>query len=156
MKKTTLALIALAISAPAAAQDFTGPRVGVNLGVADDDFLGTDTVTWGIEGGYDLAVGGAIIGAQIEYKDDFGDELGREIAVTGRAGLPMTTSSMVFVSTGYTNLSAGPLDLDGVRLGGGLEFNTDSNLLFKFEQRYNNYEYDVETWQTLVGVGYRF
>ena len=156
MKKLTLALIALTVSVPAAAQDFAGPRVGVNLGVADDDFLGTEALTWGVEAGYDLSLSGAIVGAQIEYKDDFDDELGREIAVTGRAGLPMSANSLVFVSTGYTNLDAGPVELDGLRLGAGLEFATGSNVLFKFEQRYNNYEYDFETWQTLVGVGYRF
>ncbi len=156
MKKLILALAALTASMPAVAQDFAGPRVGVNLGVADDDFLGTETVTWGVEAGYDWNLSGTIVGAQVEYQDDFDDELGRELAVTGRVGMPIGQRSIVFVSTGYSNLDLDVTELDGVRFGAGLEVSTGSGALFKFEQRYNNYERDLELWQTLVGVGYRF
>ncbi len=156
MKKLTLALIALTAAVPAAAQDFAGPRVGVNLGVADDDFLGTETVTWGVEAGYDWNLNGTIVGAQIEYQDDFDDEMGRELAATARVGMPVGQRSLVYVSAGYSNLDFGPQDIDGVRIGGGLEISTTSGALFKLEQRYGNYSYGVEMWQTLVGVGYRF
>lgn len=156
MKTTILALAALTVSVPAVAQDFSGPRIGANVGLADDDFLGTETVTWGVEAGYDWNLSGTIVGAQIEYQDDFDNELGRELALTGRVGLPMTQRSMVYVSAGYSNLDYDIVDLDGLRIGAGLEVATQSGAFFKFEQRYGNYDYDIDMWQTLAGVGYRF
>lgn len=156
MKKISLALIALAVAVPASASDFTGPRLGANLGLVDDDIFGAETLTWGVEAGYDVNVKGAIVGASVEFQDDFGSELGRELSASVRVGAPVAQNTLVYVSAGYTNLDVYETKLDGVRFGLGAEVNVLDNAFVKFEQRYANYEYGVEGYQSLVGVGFRF
>ena len=75
MKKIiSLALAATAfVAAPAMAQDtatFTGPRIGANVGFADDNIFGTEAFTYGVELGYDFDAGGAVVGVTAEVQDN--------------------------------------------------------------------------------------
>ena len=155
------AVAAFAAAAPAAAQDtaatatFTGPRVGLNVGFADDNFFGTEAFTYGVEAGYDADLGGAVVGASVELQDS--DDTGRDIGVTGRIGGKIGSNGLLYVTGGYTNLKVfDGFKLDGVRFGVGGELALGQTAFVKLEQRYSNYELGAETYQTVLGVGVRF
>ena len=149
---------AFAQDAPAAATttvpDFNGPHLGFNLGVADDDFAGTEALTFGVELGYDYDLGNAVVGAVGEIQNS--DETGREYFAGARAGIKPSPKVLVYGTAGYANLKVAGFKLDGVRFGAGAEALVTENVSFKLEQRYTNYELDVDTWQTVAGIGFHF
>ena len=66
MKKIVLAsLAALTFATPSFAAGFSGPRVGATIGLADDDFLGTEVFTYGLNAGYDVDLGTAVVGGSV-------------------------------------------------------------------------------------------
>ena len=158
MKKIVLAAAAsLVFATPAFAADFAGPRIGATVGIAGDDVFDTDGETFGLEAGYDWDLGQAIAGVQVEYQDDFDNDLGHELAATARVGAKVGTSAIIYVTGGYSRFDAGSFNLDGARVGLGTEIalgTSGANL--KIEQRYANYELGAELFQTVVGVGFRF
>jgi outer membrane immunogenic protein len=157
--------LAMAAATPAMAQapapvagEFTGPRVGVEFGLLDDDFLGDDEGTYGFLAGYDFDAGNLIAGATVSYTglfDDDGADL-RDITVSGRLGAKLAPRTMVYGTAGYSNLDAdGIKSLDGVKFGLGLE-QSFGKVYANVETRYGNYEAGLELYQTVVGVGFRF
>ena len=73
---------------------------------------------------------------------------------------------MVYAKAGYTNarfkvrstvaaLNAAD-NLDGVRLGAGVEHMLGDRAFVKAEYRYSNYEAGAERHQAVLGFGYRF
>jgi outer membrane immunogenic protein len=157
----TVALAATALFAsPAMAQDaapssnFTGARVGANLGIVDDKLFGTEEITYGGEVGYDYDFGGAVIG--ITGEAQFADGIDRELAVTARAGARVGSNGLVYVTGGYTNIEIDNFDLNGFRLGVGGELAIGEHAFVKLEQRYGNYEFGIDLYQTLIGAGFRF
>lgn len=158
----TLALAATACVAtsPAVAQDaaaghdFSGPRVGVNLGFADDNIFGTEAFTYGADIGYDFAAGGAVLGITAEIEDS--KDIKRELALTGRAGARVGSNGLLYVTGGYSNIRALGTNIDGYRLGVGGELGLGQNAYVKLEQRYGNYEFGLELYQTMIGAGFRF
>ena len=164
MKKIIVAAVAsLAFATPALAQDgaagtFTGFRLGVTGSVGGDDFMDFDGTTVGVEAGYDIETGGAVVGIGAEYQTDTDDLFDvRELGLVARAGGKVGQNALVYVSGGYSNLGGYGIHLDGVRVGVGAEFNIGtSGLNLKVEQRYANYEAGGELHQTVLGLGYRF
>jgi outer membrane immunogenic protein len=166
IRKTGLALAsaaAIVAAQPAFAQavpgEFTGARVGVELGVVDDDFLGTDEVTYGVVAGYDFDFQGLVAGVHGSYTglfDDDGADL-RDLTVGGRLGTKLTPRTLLYGSAAYTNLDADGFagSLDGAKFGVGLE-QSYGNVYGNVETRYANYEAGVELYQTVIGVGLRF
>ena len=155
----TLALAATAfVATPAMAQDaaptFTGARVGVNVGFADDNIFGTESFTYGADVGYDFAAGGAILGVTAEIEDS--KDLTRALALTARAGARVGTNGLLYVAGGYSNLRAYGVSVDGFRLAAGGELAVGSRAYVKLEQRYGNYEYGIDLYQTVIGAGIRF
>jgi outer membrane immunogenic protein len=156
----TVALAATALSAtPALAQDaaatsFSGPRVGVHVGFADDDLFGTEAFTYGAEVGYDFDAGGAVVGITAEIQDS--DDISRELALTGRVGAKLGSNALVYATGGYSNIRAYGENIDGFRIGGGVELGIGSKGFVKLEQRYGNYEYGIDLYQSLIGAGLRF
>lgn len=129
--------------------------------------------------------GGALFGIEAEAADSSakGCETGvlvagdracvkakRDLYAGGRAGF-VSGNTLIYGKVGYTNARLGASyedgtagtaadfdrsrNLDGVRVGGGLETNV-GNFLLKAEYRYSNYEQDVSRHQGIVGVGVRF
>lgn len=159
MKKMILAsLAALCFATPAFSADFTGPRVGATVGFADDDFAGTEAFTYGINAGYDLSLGGVIAGATLEYQDSSEDGIGRDLSAVARLGTTVGKSALLYGLAGYTNLGVEGtgVELDGVRVGAGVEVALSGNVYGNVEYRYSDYEFDIDTHQMLVGVGFRF
>ena len=159
MKKIVLAAVAsLTLATPAFAADFVGPRIGATVGIAGDDPFDSDGQTFGLEAGFDVALGTTgIAGVQVEYQDDFDNDLGHELAATARVGSKVGENALVYVSGGYSRFDLGAFNLDGARVGLGAEFALGtSGAHLKVEQRYANYEMGAELFQTVVGVGFRF
>jgi len=111
-----------------------------------------------------------------EDDEDFCVGLGRDLYVGARVGVILSPAMLLYGKIGYTNLRTtldtnGELDedeeenfldeanltgLDGVRVGGGIEFLLGTNAFVKAEYRYSNYEQGIQRHQGVVGVGFRF
>jgi outer membrane immunogenic protein len=185
------ALMAAAIATPAFAQDanpFTGPRIEGVVGWDRPKASGdrADGVGFGLGAGYDLQVGGAVVGAEVEATAStaksctdnvvvVGDELclkaKRDLYAGGRVGIVAAPKTLVFAKAGYTNArtsldyddggsgasdTSAATNLDGVRVGAGVEHAIGTKSYVKGEYRYSNYERGFERHQLLAGVGIRF
>jgi outer membrane immunogenic protein len=166
----------------------------------DGDDQTVDGFLYGVDVGYDFAVSGAVLGVEAELTDSTGKTKtntsdpeyfgygrvapGRDIYVGVRAGVLATPQTLVYAKAGYTNAKLnvqgvnGDVDvdrnyeLDGYRVGAGVEQSIGTNTYAKLEYRYSNYSsadfrfgdgsttdsFDVDTdrHQVLVGVGMRF
>ncbi|HEY9091794.1 outer membrane protein [Parasphingorhabdus sp.] len=177
MKKCVLVLAATAacVSTPALAQDassFNGPYVGGVLGFDNveleaDGIKADDSGTiYGGVIGYDMNLGGFIVGAEAEYTESAvketmpsvlvaGDQArlsaGRDLYAGVRLGYEFAPNAMIYAKGGYTNAkaklryddNAGSVssfsdELDGYRIGGGLEATADK-LFVRLEYRYSDY-----------------
>lgn len=185
MRKIIFAVLAAAAFAtPAYSQDsgnarFTGghaellfgvDRAGISIGGDDSSRIG---FAYGIAGGYDFAAGrNGIVGLEIEAADATTDlcvgadciSAGRDLYLGGRAGVAVNGAGLVYLKAGYTNARVTAdiggvrdgVNLDGLRVGGGVELTTNSPVVVRLEYRYSNYENDVDRHQGMFGVGLRF
>lgn len=176
------------VSVPALAQTaadegstFTGPRVEAILGydinkagssvdddVNEDNNHTTKGLLYGVGVGYDVDLGGAVIGAEAELTDstaktgfDNGQFAGfgignvkanRDIYVGARVGAKVSPKVLLYAKGGYTNAKfdvrssdgtttfRDDLDADGYRLGAGAEYAFSKNTFAKVEYRYSNYK----------------
>jgi outer membrane immunogenic protein len=180
MKTVIFAAIAaatVAVSAPAMAQEaapFTGPRAEVLVGYDKLDTNGSgignpDGFLYGIGLGYDVQMGGAVLGIEGEVADStakagafgFDVKAERDLYIGARAGFAMGDLALAYAKVGYTNARINyegccSENGDGIRLGAGLEYKLGGNLFVKGEYRYSNYEQDVERHQIVGGLGLRF
>ncbi|MDV3457761.1 outer membrane beta-barrel protein [Sphingomonas sp. HF-S4] len=203
-----------ALAAPAFAQDSApgGFRVGVvggldivrpgdseNSRIQGDD-QSIEGALYGVEAGYDIPLGGAILGIEGEFSGstakvttDTSDpnyfgygrvKAGRDIYVGARLGFEAAPGTLVYAKGGYTNARLNVtadngtttrdenFQLDGWRVGAGVEKSIGRNTYAKVEYRYSNYTnadfqfangtvtdtFDVDTdrHQVVAGVGFRF
>ena len=180
--------------------DISRPGSTNDIDNAEDVDQTVDDVAYGVGVGYDFAVGGAVVGiegewleseAQTDYDTtgftNFGVgniEAGRDLYIGARAGVLVTPKTLVYAKGGYTNASYNLLatdnttdvdtdvDLDGWRVGAGVEQAFNENVFAKLEYRYSNYaegefeapsgmesdrfDVDLDRHQILLGLGYRF
>lgn len=146
----------LAVSSPAFASDFAGPRVEVTAG-ADDVKNGVDAtdITYGAALGYDLQFGKVVAGVDATAANVFDKA---DLGVGARLGYVLNENVLAFTRVGYTNLER-PLraaSLEGVTLGGGLEVNVAGPVYAKAEYRYTDFDGPAGRHGALVGIGYRF
>lgn len=179
LKYVAAALVASSALVPAvaAAQDspFTGPRVegiagydSLRSGETEGEFDETvDGAGYGVGIGYDVDLGGVVLGAEAELSDSSGEqestetidgisylgrvETGRDLYVGARVGVPVTPRTLLYVKGGYTNaaVEAGfesnndlfeeDTTLDGWRVGAGVEQALGTSAYAKLEYRYSNY-----------------
>ncbi len=195
MKKGIALLLAAAsvatLSVPAMAQDdstFTGPWIaGVagydmnQAGSSQDDGINVDRdqnaegLIYGAAIGYDVDMGGVVLGAEAELTDSTADstysdpytnfglgtvDAGRDIYVGARVGFKVRPTTLLYAKGGYTNARFNyigtdgttnydqNLDTDGWRAGAGIEQKLGGNAFAKLEYRYSNYnrgEIDFES-----------
>jgi outer membrane immunogenic protein len=178
----------LAAAAPAFAQEgapFTGAHVD---GIVGWDRLQSnghnDDVMYGVSGGYDMQMGGALVGIEGEATDSNNKacagaatvanprlcaKAARDLYVGGRVGTVVGGRTLLYAKAGYTNARAklttddgtnqitlDRTNLDGVRVGAGAEYMVGPNSFVKAEYRYSNYERGLERHQVLGGFGFRF
>ena len=167
---------------------------------ADND-QSIDGLVYGVQVGYDYDLGNAVIGLEAELTDStaktefvngdfegfgFGNvSAGRDVYVGARIGVKANPNMMFYAKGGYTNAKLNvrsndgttefdtDYDLDGYRVGGGLEYAFGKNMFTNIEYRYSNYsdanvdfngtlpdtdQFDVDTdrHQVTVGLGVRF
>ncbi len=168
---------ALAMAAtPAFAQDsgdaekkFDGPYAAVIGGIEE-----SGTSSFGNEGafaggaiGYDHQAGNLVFGVDGEITastterctGNFCDKSSRDLYAGGRIGYVVGGRTLLYAKGGYTNARiAGALgpDLDGMRVGGGVEQNVGGRAFVRAEYRYSDYSRDGHKQQGTVGVGLRF
>ena len=183
------ALLALTAVSPAMAQESapcTGPRVEGRVGIDRVQSTGDhdDAVGYGAAVGYDMQMGGAVVGIDAEYSDSdnrtcvgsttLADprlclKSGRDLYAGGRIGTVVGGSTLLYAKAGYTNAQAkltsddgtGQItldksNLDGVRVGAGVEHAVGPRSYVKAEYRYSNYEAGVQRHQGMAGFGFRF
>lgn len=188
MKKITLFIASSAlcfISAPAFAQEasaFTGPRVEIITGYDNVDADGAksaDGLLYGLNAGYDFAMGGVILGLEGEVSDSTAKKsyaigrtvTDRDLYIGARIGVPIGDKALAYAKAGYTNARfeyeeaaggegggaiSGGKNADGLRLGAGIEYRLGGNIFLKGEYRYSNYEAGLSRHQLVTGVGIRF
>lgn len=158
----------------------------------DGDSEGRDGFTYGARVGYDIQRGNTVFGIEGEVTDsttntrsyneiDAGDrfsvEAGRDLYVGGRLGYVISPQALVYGKAGYTNARVesryqaatssedelvDKADLDGFRLGAGLEYNLSPSAFVKGEYRYSHYgeiegyDIDLDRHQLMAGLGIRF
>lgn len=155
MKYALIAAAAALFATPAMARDFSGPRVEVTAG-ADDVTAGVDPtdVTYGAGIGYDLQFGKVVAGVEAGVDNVFDR---RDIAVGARLGYVLNENVLAYGKIGYSNFKPTTrLELEGVRLGAGLEVNVAGPVYGKVEYRYTDFDGNVGKHGGLVGVGIRF
>lgn len=155
----TFALVAATAAAfaatPALASDFAGPRIEVTAG-ADDVTNGVDPteVTYGAGLGYDLQFGKVVAGVEATVDNVFDR---RDLGVGARLGYVVNDNVLAYGKVGYSNWrQVAGADVEGLRLGGGLEFNIAGPVYTKVEYRYTDFEGGLGKHGGLVGVGLRF
>jgi outer membrane immunogenic protein len=160
-----------------------------NLSSGDDNSTGKDGFVYGGALGYDAQVGGVVLGVEGEITGSTtkvratdvltaGDRLrvgaGRDLYVGGRIGYAVSDRALIYAKGGYTNARVNidyavgtariedHTNLDGYRVGAGVEYNVTPRAYVKAEYRYSHYgqadDYDIDANrnQVLAGVGYRF
>jgi outer membrane immunogenic protein len=104
--------------------------------------------------------------------DRFCSRVGRNLYVGGRIGFTVAPRTLLYGKIGYTNqrvavdYTAGSppafasfdaaSNLDGIRLGAGLEQKLGRNAYVKGEYRYSDYENGDFRHDGVVGIGFRF
>ena len=163
MRKTTLfasiAALAVAVAAcspeEAKANDFGGLYVSATAGTDDVTNLpDTTDVVYGANAGVNIPLGNVIVGAEATLDNVF--ESQREIGASARLGYTFD-NVMPYVEAGYTNYrDVFSRELDGLRVGGGLEVNISDNTFVSAEYRYTDFEGGAGKHAGLVGLGLRF
>ena len=148
MKKIVAILAAgtafAAVAMPAAAEDFSGPRVEAIVGYdvsqagsdADNDLNDMDDqdidgLLYGVGIGYDYDMGNVVLGIEGEYTDstaktEYSDgmdyegfglgrvDTGRDLYIGARVGAKVAPDLLAYVKGGYTNAKFNVLAADGV------------------------------------------
>jgi len=145
-------------------------------GIAYGAGVGYDFQMGGLVAGIEAEASDSTLDECVSDVDLVGDELcvqaGRDLYVGGRIGAAVSRNVLLYGKAGYTNArvaldyedgtAATALDfeegenLDGVRVGAGLEFALGPNSFAKAEYRYSNYEQGFDRHQVVAGFGFRF
>ena len=174
---------------------FTGLRIEGVAGydALKDGHDTSDGFVYGGAVGYDVQLNNLVVGAEgeltgstadtrtdnfINQGDRFRVGMGRDLYLGARVGFPLNPTTMAYAKGGYTNARIDTrytqgstevrdhTDLDGFRLGAGLEHQIGANTYIKGEYSYSNYghadnsvgryDIDVDRHQLVAGVGMRF
>lgn len=151
------AAAALAFAAtPALANDFTGVRAEVTAGANDvvNSFDPTN-ITYGAGVGVDAEIyKNVIVGVEATVDNVFDR---RNIGAAARLGYVVDDNVLVYGKVGYANWKqTTSTELEGLRLGAGVEVNVAGPFYAKAEYRYSDFNGNVGSHGGLVGVGFRF
>ena len=158
MKKYMIPLAAAAAFAatPVMANDFAGVRAEVTAGL-DDVTGGVDPteVTYGAGIGLDAKLyKNVIVGVEATVDNVFDR---RNIGAAARLGFVVADKALVYGKVGYANWKqTTTAELEGLRVGGGVEANLYGPVYGKIEYRYTDFDGGVGQHGGLVGLGVRF
>jgi outer membrane immunogenic protein len=133
---------------------------------------------FGIEGEITDSTASTRTSNLLTVNDQFRVEAGRDLYVGGRIGTAISSQALLYAKAGYTNARVesrytttsgnvttqirDDVNLDGFRVGAGLEYNLTPSAYVKGEYRYSHYgkidgyDTDLDRHQLLAGVGIRF
>ena len=178
-----LSVAAFAVATPSYAQNAPeGPRAEAIVGWDNFDgqsSLNSDGVTYGVGVGYDFSIASnSSLGIDAEVTDSDvkkNSPLGgnenlhmsakRDLYVGARYTYAATDKVNLFATVGYSNqrvsgaTSLGDHDstnLDGVRVGAGVQYDFTDKIYWTTSYRYTNYEAGLERHQAMTGLGFRF
>jgi outer membrane immunogenic protein len=148
------ALATAALSTPAMASEFAGPRIEVTAG-ADEVRNGVDAtdIAYGAALGYDLQFGKVVVGAEATAANVFDRA---DLGAAARLGYTLNKNVLAYTRVGYTDLDLGAQSVDGLTVGGGLEVKLIGSTFAKAEYRYTDFEGNLGRHGGLVGIGLRF
>ena len=158
MKKylAPLAAAAAFVATPAMANDFAGVRAEVTAGL-DDVTGGVDPtkVTYGAGVGLDAELyKNVVVGVEATLDNVFDR---RNVGAAARVGYVVADKALVFAKVGYANWKqTTTAELEGLRVGGGIEANLYGPVYGKIEYRYTDFDGNVGQHGGLVGIGVRF
>ena len=141
--------------------------VGYGIGVGYDARMGPLVV--GIEGEADGANTKECVGSFTAADPRLCAKAGRDLYAGARVGTVLAPGTLLYAKAGYTNarvrltgddgsgtVTLDRRDLDGVRIGAGVEHELFSRAYVKAEYRYSNYQDHFSRNQVLGGFGVRF
>lgn len=138
--------------------NFTGVRAELNAGLDDlNNTPDTSDINYGAAVGIDVPLGDRLtLGAEGTVANVFEND--RLLGVGARVGLALSPNVLAFASAGYENYRDATFnrDLDGLRVGGGLELALGAHAYVKAEGRYSDLSADAGRIGGLIGVGLRF
>ena len=148
------ALATAALSTPAMASEFAGPRIEVTAG-ADEVRNGVDAtdIAYGAALGYDLQFGKVVVGAEATAANVFDRA---DLGAAARLGYTLNKNVLAYTRVGYTNLDLGARSAEGLTVGGGLEVKLIGSTFAKAEYRYTDFDGNLGRHGGLVGFGLRF
>ncbi len=158
MKKylAPLAAAAAFVATPAMANDYAGVRAEVTAGL-DDVTGGVDPtkVTYGAGVGLDAELyNNVVVGVEATLDNVFDR---RNVGAAARVGYVVADKALVFAKVGYSNWKqTTTAELEGLRVGGGVEANLYGPVYGKVEYRYTDFDGNVGQHGGLVGIGVRF
>ena len=145
---------------------------GVTYGAGVGYDLQRGNAVFGVEGEISNSTADQCVNGVAITGDQLCASAGRDLYAGGRIGAVVAPRVLVYGKAGYTNgrvrldyddgTAATAADfsthenLDGVRLGGGIEYALSPNSYVKTEYRYSNYEQGADRHQVLAGFGFRF
>jgi outer membrane immunogenic protein len=111
---------------------------------------------YGVDVGVDVPLGdNFVLGAEAFSTNPFETE--RTIGAAARLGYAVSDNWLVYTRAGYTNYKDfTSRKLDGLTVGGGVEYALNSKMYAKVEYRYSDFEQNIGNHGALVGVGLRF
>ncbi|WP_267905508.1 outer membrane protein [Erythrobacter mangrovi] len=160
-------------------------RAGWDRASPGDKQSSVDGISYGIAAGYDIALTDSLIAGLEAGVDLFNNDTSwvsgttafessakRDIEFAGRIGTGLGENFLVYAKAGYSNarfeetMTVGgttgnsrtelSTNLDGIRVGAGLETKLDDGIYAKTEYRYTNYEQGVSRHQVVAAIGLRF
>ena len=149
------ALATAALTTPAMASEFAGPRLEVTAG-ADEVRNGVDPtdIAYGAALGYDLQFGKVVVGAEATAANVFDRA---DLGAAARLGYTLNKNVLAYGRVGYTKLErSAAVKVDGLTVGGGLEVKLIGSTFAKAEYRYTDFDGNLGRHGGLVGFGLRF
>ena len=149
------ALATAALTTPAMASEFAGPRLEVTAG-ADEVRNGVDPtdIAYGAALGYDLQFGKVVVGAEATAANVFDRA---DFGAAARLGYTLNKNVLAYTRVGYTKLErSAAVKVDGLTVGGGLEVKLIGSTFAKAEYRYTDFDGNLGRHGGLVGFGLRF
>jgi outer membrane immunogenic protein len=149
------ALATAALSTPAMASEFAGPRIEVTAG-ADEVRNGVDAtdIAYGAALGYDRPFGTVVVGAEATAAHVFDRA---DLGAAARLGYTLNKNVLAYTRVGYTKLErSATAKVEGLTVGGGLEVKLIGSTFVKAEYRYTDFDGNLGRHGGLVGFGLRF
>ena len=156
------ALVAL-MPMSAMAADFVGPRVEAQVGY-NNSYNGRG-VSYGVEAGYDLAltknvIVGPFVGVASSSGVRNGQTAGRDLFAGAQVGYKLSPTVLVDANVAYANSRVNTnlvdYNLEGVRVGGGLQYALTNSVYASGGYDHTFYRNNVCADAVKLGVGFRF